>query len=116
MSFYEKGPVRIHYQEAGSGFPLLLIAGGGLNSTIGGLGGMLAKGRSLSFLALISSMTARGEIIATFLAVLELMRQRRLIALQRFISQPLQLDRGRQALSPLCRRFCRRHRNRSCHP
>ena len=32
--FYEKGSVRIHYQEAGSGFPLLLIAGGGLNSTI----------------------------------------------------------------------------------
>jgi pimeloyl-ACP methyl ester carboxylesterase len=37
MSFYEKGPVRIHYEEAGAGFPLLLIAGGGLNSTIGGL-------------------------------------------------------------------------------
>jgi pimeloyl-ACP methyl ester carboxylesterase len=35
--FYEKGPVRIHYEEAGSGFPLLLIAGGGLNSTISGL-------------------------------------------------------------------------------
>jgi len=38
MSFYEKGPVRIRYEEAGSGFPLLLIAGGGLNSTIAGLG------------------------------------------------------------------------------
>jgi len=37
MSFYEKGPVRIHYEEAGSGFPLMLIAGGGLNSTIAGL-------------------------------------------------------------------------------
>jgi hypothetical protein len=37
MSFYEKGPVRIHYEEAGSGFPLLLVAGGGLNSTIAGL-------------------------------------------------------------------------------
>ena len=37
MSVYEKGPVRIHYEEAGSGFPLLLIAGGGLNSTIAGL-------------------------------------------------------------------------------
>jgi len=37
MSFYEKGPVRIHYTEAGSGFPLLLIAGGGLNSTISAL-------------------------------------------------------------------------------
>ncbi|HLK48592.1 MAG TPA: alpha/beta hydrolase [Bryobacteraceae bacterium] len=33
--FYEKGPVRIYYEEAGSGFPLLLIPGGGLNSTIG---------------------------------------------------------------------------------
>ena len=32
--FYEKGGVRIHYEEAGSGFPLLLIAGGGLNATI----------------------------------------------------------------------------------
>jgi pimeloyl-ACP methyl ester carboxylesterase len=37
MSFYERGPVRIHYEEAGSGFPLLLIAGGGLNSTMAGL-------------------------------------------------------------------------------
>ena len=37
MPFYEKGPVRIHYEETGSGFPLLLIAGGGLNSTIAGL-------------------------------------------------------------------------------
>jgi pimeloyl-ACP methyl ester carboxylesterase len=37
MSFYEKGAVRIRYEQAGSGFPLLLIAGGGLNSTIAGL-------------------------------------------------------------------------------
>ena len=35
--FYERGPVRIHYEEAGSGFPLLLIAGGGLNSVMAGL-------------------------------------------------------------------------------
>jgi pimeloyl-ACP methyl ester carboxylesterase len=35
--FYEKGAVRIHFEEAGSGFPLLLIAGGGLNSTISNL-------------------------------------------------------------------------------
>ena len=34
MAFYENGPVRIHYEETGSGFPLLLIAGGGLNSTM----------------------------------------------------------------------------------
>ena len=39
MSFYEKGPVRIRYEEAGSGFPLMVIAGGGLNSTIAGLSG-----------------------------------------------------------------------------
>jgi pimeloyl-ACP methyl ester carboxylesterase len=34
MSFFEKGAVRIHYEETGSGYPLLLIAGGGLNSNI----------------------------------------------------------------------------------
>jgi pimeloyl-ACP methyl ester carboxylesterase len=34
MPFYEKGDVRIHYEEAGSGFPLLLIPGGGLNANI----------------------------------------------------------------------------------
>src|SRR3954468_4981849 len=32
--FYEKGPVRIYYEEAGTGVPLLLLPGGGLNSTI----------------------------------------------------------------------------------
>ena len=36
MSFYEKGPVRIHFEEEGSGFPLVMIAGGGLNSAIPG--------------------------------------------------------------------------------
>ena len=35
--FYERGPVRIRYNEAGSGFPLLLIAGGALNSRMAGL-------------------------------------------------------------------------------
>jgi len=35
--FYEKGAVRIRYEESGAGFPLLLIAGGGLNSTISNL-------------------------------------------------------------------------------
>jgi pimeloyl-ACP methyl ester carboxylesterase len=39
MSFYQKGGVRIHFEEAGAGFPLLLIAGGGLNSTISNLTG-----------------------------------------------------------------------------
>ncbi len=37
MPFYQKGDVRIRYEEAGSGFPLLVIPGGGLNSTIAGL-------------------------------------------------------------------------------
>src|SRR5688572_18944948 len=32
--FYEKVGVHIHYQEVGSGFPLLLMPGGGLNSTM----------------------------------------------------------------------------------
>jgi pimeloyl-ACP methyl ester carboxylesterase len=36
-SFYQRGPVRIRYEVHGTGFPLLLIAGGGLNSTIAGL-------------------------------------------------------------------------------
>src|ERR1041385_9137455 len=33
-TFYERGSVRIYYEEAGSGFPLLLLPGGGLNATI----------------------------------------------------------------------------------
>jgi len=37
MPFYERGATRIHYEEAGSGFPLMIIPGGGLNSTIEGL-------------------------------------------------------------------------------
>jgi pimeloyl-ACP methyl ester carboxylesterase len=37
--FYEKGPVRIYYEEAGTGFPLLLLPGGGLNATIAFLSG-----------------------------------------------------------------------------
>jgi pimeloyl-ACP methyl ester carboxylesterase len=37
MATFEKGAVRIHYEEAGSGFPLLVIPGGGLNSTVSGL-------------------------------------------------------------------------------
>jgi pimeloyl-ACP methyl ester carboxylesterase len=32
MPFYERGPVRIYYEVSGSGFPLLVIPGGGLNS------------------------------------------------------------------------------------
>ena len=39
MGFYEKGNVRICYEETGPGFPLLLISGGGLSSTIAYLTG-----------------------------------------------------------------------------
>src|SRR5215467_302152 len=34
MAVFENGAVRINYLESGSGYPLLLIAGGGLNSCI----------------------------------------------------------------------------------
>jgi pimeloyl-ACP methyl ester carboxylesterase len=34
MPVYQKGDVRIHYQEAGSGYPLLVLPGGGLNASI----------------------------------------------------------------------------------
>ncbi len=37
MPIYENGPVKVHYEEAGSGFPMLVIPGGGLNATIAGL-------------------------------------------------------------------------------
>ena len=36
MPFYTRGDVRIHYEEAGSGFPLLVTPGGGLNSIMSG--------------------------------------------------------------------------------
>lgn len=36
MPFYERGDVRIHYEEVGSGFPLLATPGGGLNSVADG--------------------------------------------------------------------------------
>jgi pimeloyl-ACP methyl ester carboxylesterase len=35
MPFYQKGDVRIRYEEVGSGFPLLVTPGGGLNSRVG---------------------------------------------------------------------------------
>lgn len=34
MPIYERGSVKIYYEEAGSGFPLLVIPGGGLNAKI----------------------------------------------------------------------------------
>src|SRR3989442_7886348 len=37
MPFYEKGEVRIRYETVGSGFPLLVAPGGGLNSRVSNL-------------------------------------------------------------------------------
>ena len=34
MPFYQKGDVRIRYETVGSGFPLLVTPGGGLNSCV----------------------------------------------------------------------------------
>ena len=34
MPFYDKGAVRIRYEEAGADFPLLVMPGGGLNSRL----------------------------------------------------------------------------------
>ena len=34
MPYFENGPVRIRYEEAGSGFPVLVMPGGGLNSRV----------------------------------------------------------------------------------
>jgi len=36
MPFYTRGDVRIQYEESGSGFPLLVTPGGGLNSLMSG--------------------------------------------------------------------------------
>ena len=37
MPVFENGSVNIYYEEKGSGTPLLVIPGGGLNATIAGL-------------------------------------------------------------------------------
>ncbi len=34
MPFYQRGDIRIRYEETGSGFPLLVTPGGGLNSRV----------------------------------------------------------------------------------
>jgi pimeloyl-ACP methyl ester carboxylesterase len=34
MPFFDDGSVRIHYEQTGTGFPLLIIPGGGLNSDL----------------------------------------------------------------------------------
>ena len=37
MAIFKNGLVKIHYRESGSGFPLLVIPGGGLEATVAGL-------------------------------------------------------------------------------
>ena len=61
MPFYEKGDIRIHYEETGSGFPLLLIPGGGLNSNISFLTGFAHPIR-------FNAMVAAGKIPDSMLA------------------------------------------------
>src|SRR5258708_28866565 len=34
MSYYDNGSVRIRFEESGSGFPVLVMPGGGLNSRV----------------------------------------------------------------------------------
>ena len=41
MPFYTRGDVRIRYEEAGSGFPLLATPGGGLDSIMSGWPGQV---------------------------------------------------------------------------
>ena len=43
----------------------------------------LAQERTISFLALVESLSSAAEAIATFLAILELLKERRIVALQR---------------------------------
>ena len=38
MPIFENGPVRIRYEEAGAGFPMLVLPGGGLNARVEVLG------------------------------------------------------------------------------
>ena len=37
MPYYDNGLVRIRYEEGGSGFPVLVMPGGGLNSALSGV-------------------------------------------------------------------------------
>lgn len=55
------------------------------------LTGLLETDRSVSLFHLVESMRSVGEIIATFLAVLELLRLRRILALQRTMFEEILL-------------------------
>jgi pimeloyl-ACP methyl ester carboxylesterase len=47
FKFYEKGDIRIRYQDTGSGFPLLCVPGGGLNSRISNWPGAVINARDI---------------------------------------------------------------------
>ena len=66
MSFYEKGPVRIHFEEKGSGFPLLMIAGGGLNSAIPNLSAPYSP--SMRWTSSSTNTAASAPTFATLIA------------------------------------------------
>jgi hypothetical protein len=58
MPFYEKGDVRIRYEEAGSGFPLFLVPGGGLNWRLSNWPNAVFNSPVLSSLACVSRDTS----------------------------------------------------------
>jgi segregation and condensation protein A len=61
---------------------------------------LLEGGHAVSFVSLISVMSSRGEIVATFLAILELMRLRRLVALQKTAFDDILLAPRPEELAP----------------
>lgn len=61
---------------------------------------LLAQGRSWSFFELSEPMSHRSEVIATFLAILELIRLKRMIVLQREAFDDLILAPGAKSPAP----------------
>jgi pimeloyl-ACP methyl ester carboxylesterase len=55
MSYYRDGDVSIYFEEYGSGFPLLLLAGGGLNSSIGVWSGESRRAAPINAIAELQS-------------------------------------------------------------
>ena len=74
MSFYEKGPVRIRYEEAGTGFPLMLLPGGGLNATISFFTG------NSQFESPVTAVMAASVVVTIPVVIIVLVFQRRIVA------------------------------------
>ena len=69
VGFYEKGNVRIRYAEIGSGFPLLVTPGGGLNSSMAARGGPLDRcHRTIPGMRLPTSTRAPQRVTAAILS------------------------------------------------